>query len=345
MSQTTSVPLTAAYQPPSGAYDEFTENGQTRSHWRFLEEVLNDPGSHWAEEQDSSIRRLLNENAVTYFSDGTLRPWQLDALPFVLEPGEWAALETGLTQRARLLNQIVADLYGPTDLLKGTLPQSLVFANPNYLLPSVGYRAPEHIYLSLLSFDLGRSPDGQWRVLANRTEAPSGLGYALENRIIMSRSVPDLFERGSIARLAHFLRSYSAGMQQTARRNGSEEGLSVILSAGPEQPTYFEQVFLGRYLGFPIVEGADLAVQGGRVYLKTLDGLKPVNLIMRQIESTEMDPMELDAQSMLGAPGLLRAASSGAVMIANAIGSGVVENDAIMSFLPGLCESLVVRSA
>ncbi len=341
MSQTTSVPLTAAYQPPAGVYDEFTDNGRTRDHWRFLEEVLNDPASQWAEEQDASIRRLLNENAVTYFADGTLRPWQLDGLPFVLEPGEWAALETGLVQRANLLNRIVADFYGPTNLLKGTLPQSLVFANSNYLLPSVGYRAPEQTFLSLLSFDLGRTPDGHWRVLANRTEAPSGLGYALENRMIMSRSVPDLFERGSIARLAHFLRSYSTGMQQTARRIGTDEGLSVILSAGPDQSTYFEQVFLGRYLGFPIVEGADLAVQGGRVYLKTLEGLKPVNLIMRQIESMEMDPMELDAQSMLGAPGVLRAASDGNVMVANAVGSGVVENDAIMSFLPGLCENLL----
>ncbi len=344
MSQSSSVPISAAYQPPAGAYDEFSaaaSGGSVRRHWQFMDEVLNDPHSHWAEDQDASIRRLLNESAVTYFADGTRRPWQLDGLPFILDPEEWPALETGLIQRARLLNQIVADLYGPTTLLRGTLPQSLAFANPNYLLPSIGYRAPEGAYLSLLSFDLGRSPDGQWRVLANRTEAPSGLGYALENRILMSRSVPDLFERGSIARLAHFFRSYSAGMQQVARRVGSRDGLSVILSAGPEQSTYFEQAFLGRYLGFPIVEGADVTVQRGRVYLKTLEGLKPINLIMRQIESADTDPMELNAQSMLGAPGLLRAASDGSVMIANAIGSGVVENDAIMSFLPGLAELLL----
>ena len=345
MTQFSTVPITTAYQPPSGSYDEFfapaSGGASVRSHWRFMDEVLNDPHSHWAEDTDASIRRLLNESAVTYFSDGTRRPWQLDGLPFILDPNEWSALETGLIQRARLLNQIVADLYGPTTLLRGTLPQSLAFANPNYLLPSIGYRAPEGAYLSLLSFDLGRSPDGQWRVLANRTEAPSGLGYALENRLIMSRSVPDLFETGSIARLAHFFRGYSAGMQQVARRAGVHDGLSVILSAGPDQTTYFEQTFLGRYLGFPIVEGADITVQKGQVYLKTLEGLKPINLIMRQIESADTDPMELNAQSMLGAPGLLRAASEGSVMIANAIGSGVVENDAIMSFLPGLCESML----
>lgn len=344
MTQSSTVPMTAAYQPPTGAYDEFSApsaDGSVRDHWRFMDEVLNDPHSHWAEDQDASIRRLLNESAVTYYADGTRRPWQLDGLPFILDPNEWPALEAGLIQRARLLNQIVADLYGPTTLLRGTLPQSLAFANPNYLLPSVGYRAPEGAYLSLLSFDLGRTPDGQWRVLANRTEAPSGLGYALENRMIMSRSVPDLFDRGSIARLAHFFRSYSTGMQQVARGVGTHDGLSVILSAGPEQSTYFEQTFLGRYLGFPIVEGADITVQKGQVYLKTLEGLKHINLIMRQIESADTDPMELNAQSMLGAPGLLRAASEGSVLIANAIGSGVVENDAIMSFLPGLSESLL----
>ena len=341
MTQSSTAPISAAYQPPAGVYDEFFAEGSARQHWRFMDEVLNDPHGQWAEDQDASIRRLLNESAVTYFSDGSRRPWQLDGLPLILDPNEWPALETGLIQRARLLNQIVADLYGPTTLLRGTLPQSLAFANPNYLLPSIGYRAPEGAYLSLLSFDLGRSPDGQWRVLANRTEAPSGLGYALENRLIMSRSVPDLFERGSIARLAHFFRSYSVGMQQTARRVGSHDGLSVILSAGPDQSTYFEQTFLGRYLGFPIVEGADITVQKSQVYLKTLEGLKPINLIMRQIESADTDPMELNAQSMLGAPGLLRAASDGSVMIANAVGSGVVENDAIMSFLPGLCQQLL----
>lgn len=341
MSQSQTLPFASRYEPPAGVYDECFADGQVRGHWGFLQDVLNDPQNRWAEAQDTSIRRLLKESAVTYFSDGTERPWQLDGLPFVLDSTEWTHLEAGLVQRARLLNQIVADLYGPASLLRGTLPQALAFANPNYLLPSIGYTAPDDVYLSLLCFDLGRSPDGQWRVLSNRTEAPSGLGYALENRMIMSRSVPDLFERGSIARLAHFFRSYSAGMQQLGRQAGSTDGLSVILSAGPDQATYFEQAFIGRYLGFPIVEGTDITVQRGHVYLKTLEGLKPINLIMRQIESADADPMELNAQSMLGAPGLLRAAGQGAVMIANAIGSGVVENDAIMSFLPGLADSLL----
>ncbi len=343
MSQTggTSALFAATYEPPTGVYDEFLADGQVRPHCRFLAEALQDPDGSWARAQDASIRRLLKESAVTYLADGTRRPWELDGLPFILEAGEWAHLEAGLIQRARLLNRIVADLYGAAELLQGTLPLALAFANPNYLLPSIGYQPPDGAFLNLLAFDLGRSPDGQWRVLSNRTEAPAGLGYALENRMTMSRSVPDLFDRGSIARLAHFFRSYSTHLQQLGGRVGNGEGLAVILSAGPEQSTYFEQAFLGRYLGYPIVEGADLAVQQGQVYLKTLEGLKPIHLILRQIESDQTDPMELDAQSLLGAPGLLRAAAGGRVMVANAIGSGVVENDAIMSFLPGLAEQLL----
>ncbi|MFV2090149.1 MAG: circularly permuted type 2 ATP-grasp protein, partial [Pseudomonadales bacterium] len=230
------------------------------------------------------------------------------------------------------------------NLLEAALPQALAFANPNYLLASCGYQAPEGTFLNLLAFDLGRTPDGQWRVLSNRAEAPAGLGYTLENRMIMSRSVPDLFERGNIARLAHFFRTYSASLQRLGALNSTRDGLTVILSAGPDQSTYFEQTFLGRYLGYPIVEGADLAVQNNQVYLKTLEGLKPVNLVVRQIESRDIDPLQLNAQSMLGVPGILQAASLGNVMVANGIGSGVVENDAIMSFLPGLSEALLGES-
>lgn len=339
--ESTSSLFANRYAPPAGVYDEFLDGGEVRPHWSFMGEVLHDPHGGWAQAQDESIRRLLSESSVIYFADGARRPWELDGLPYILDPSEWEMLEAGLLQRAHLLNRIVADLYGPASLLQGILPQALAFANPNYLLPSRGYAPPNGTFLTLLSFDLGRSPDGQWRVLSNRTEAPSGLGYALENRMIMSRSVPDLFERGSIARLAHFFRSYSAAAQLLGSQAGSSDGLSVILSGGVDQSTYFEQAFLGRYLGFPLVEGADLTVRQGHVYLKTLEGLKPVNLIMRHIDSDQLDPMELDAQSMLGTPGLLRVASQGRVMIANAIGSGVVENDAIMSFLPGLAEHLL----
>lgn len=330
----------ANYQHPPDVYDEILGPHGVRGHWSFMREILQDPTTDWAKTLDQTVRRLLQENAVTYLADGTKRPWQLDGLPFILDATDWAQLEAGLVQRARLLNTIVGDFYGARTLLHGQLPSALAFANPDYLLPSCGYQAAAGIYLNLLAFDLGRSPDGQWRVLSNRTEAPSGLGYTLENRMIMARSVPELFERGSIARLAEFFRQYSENLQQLAGGHAGGQALTVILSGGPDQSTYFEQTFLGRYLGFPVVEGADLTVRDNQVFLKTLEGLKPIALISRYIDSVDSDPLELRGKSLLGAPGLLAAASRGNVRIANAIGAGVVENDAVMSFLPGLCQHL-----
>ncbi len=329
------------YRSSSGVYDEFMVKGKLRKHWGSIGETLLRKGTDWAANLDTSVRRLLEENAVTYLADGTRRPWQLDGLPYLLDPSEWQTLETGLIQRARLLNAIVADLYGPQTLLKGDLPPALTFANPDYLLPCCGYQAPEGVFLHLLAFDLGRSPDGQWRVLSNRTEAPSGLGFALENRMIMARCLPELFDRGSVSRLAHFFRSFSDNLQRLGTLSTAGDGLAVILSGGPEDAIYSEHTFLGRYLGFPVVEGADLTVRDGRLYLKTLEGLKIINLITRQIESADCDPLELRPRSMQGAPGLLRTAIHSHVVVANAIGSGVVENDAIMSFLPGLCVNLL----
>lgn len=324
--------------PDGPGYDEYA-NGGVRSHWASVAGLLNDETR--AASLNRTVRSLLRESDTGQANDAASRPWGLDSLPFMLDPQEWHQLEAGLTQRARLLNAIVADFYGAGELLRGRLPVSLAFANPNYLLPSCNYQVPDSRYLTLLAFDLGRSPDGQWRVLSNRAEAPSGLGYALENRMTMSRSVPELFETGSIARLAHFFREYSNHLRFLASQTSTGDELAVILSAGPDQSTYFEQAFLGRYLGIPIVEGADLTVRNNRVYLKTLEGLKPVSLIMRQIESAECDPLELKPNCMTGTPGLLAAARSASVLVTNSIGSGVIENDAIMSFLPGLCETLL----
>ncbi|MDH3640576.1 MAG: circularly permuted type 2 ATP-grasp protein [Gammaproteobacteria bacterium] len=329
------------YRPPAGVYDELMQGDALRPHWGFLAGHLRPGSDGWARNLNHTVAQLLEESAVTDLAEGKRRPWRLDALPYVLDPNDWQLLERGLTQRARLLNATVADLYGAQSMLKSSMPPALAFANPDFLLPSCGYAAPDDVYLHLLAFDLGRSPDGQWRVLANRTEAPSGLGYTLENRLIMARCVPELFDQGSIARVAHFFRAYGDNLQHLGEQSGAASGLSVILSGGPDQPTYFEHTFLGRYLGHPVVEGADLTVRDGKVFLKTLEGLKPISLIARHIESVDCDPLELRVRSMHGAPGLLRAAANGSVTIANAIGSGVVENDAFMSFLPGLCESLL----
>jgi uncharacterized circularly permuted ATP-grasp superfamily protein/uncharacterized alpha-E superfamily protein len=239
-------------------------------------------------------------------------------------------------QRATLLNAIVADIYGAQRVLaEQLLPPALVFGTPEFLTPCHGIPARDGIFLHFLAFDIGRSHDGRWWVLSHRVQAPSGVGYALENRIIASRCLPELFNDANVHRLAPFFRSYSEYLLSLA---GHDERLAVVLSPGPTKETYFEHAFLGRYLGYPVVEGGDLTVRDRRVYLKTVEGLKLVDLILRRIPSDTCDPLELRVDSLQGVPGLLQAARAGEVVIANAIGSGVIENEAIMSFLPGLSQ-------
>jgi uncharacterized circularly permuted ATP-grasp superfamily protein/uncharacterized alpha-E superfamily protein len=324
--------LLNAYAAPVGAYDELTDGVRLRDHWRSLFDYME------AENIQPRLRRPASDWAAEH-----TRPWQHDALPFVMEDTEWRTLSQGLEQRARLLNALVADLYGQQKLFaERSLPPGLLYANPEFLLAAQGTCPPDDVYLHLIAFDLGRSPDGQWRVLANRTEAPIGLGFSLENRILTARAMNELFNRAGITRLSGFLGRYRRKLQALGRlARQTEENLTVILSNGPDAPDYFEHAYLGRYFGFPVVEGADLTVRDGGVYLKTLEGLKAIGAIARRIDSAASDPLECDPHSLAGTAGLLQVAASGNVMMANAIGSGVVENEATMAFLPGLSERLL----
>ena len=335
--------MVAGYRPPRDTYDEMlSADGSLRPHWRTFIRGLTAMGGEGRAQAAETAARMLRDNDVTYVargSDGeTARQWRLDMLPLLMSSTEWHALETGLIQRARLLNMIVADMYGPQQLLKSrSVPPALVFGNPEFLLPCHGVGAREDTFLHLLAFDLGRSPDGQWWVLSNRAQSPAGAGYALENRIITSRCLPEMFESCNVHRLASFFHGFSENL---LRLGGRDDHLAVVLSPGPSR-SYFEHAFLGRYLGYPVVEGADLTVRAGRVYLKTLEGLKPVELILRRVESNLCDPLELRVDSSVGVAGLLQAARENEVVIANAVGSGVVENEAIMSFLPSLSRQVL----
>lgn len=336
-------PLTGSYRPAPGGFDEMlAADGQLRPHWRQFIDGFTAMGSDGRVHAVETAQRMLHDNDVTYVApsnDETARPWQLDMLPLLMAGPEWHALEVGLTQRARLLNMIVADLYGPQQLLKSrSVPPALVFGNPEFLVPCHGVGTRDGTFLHLLAFDLGRSPDGQWCVLGNHTQAPLGAGYALESRIIASRCLPDVFAGCNVHRLAPFFRAFSENLLSLG---GREDHLAVVLSPGPGLQSYFEHAFLGRYLGYPVVEGADLTVRAGRVFLKTLEGLKPVDLILRRVESNLCDPLELRVDSSFGVAGLLQAAREGEVVIANALGSGIVENEALLSFLPGLCRQVL----
>ena len=269
------------------------------------------------------------------------RPWELDMVPLLVPPDEWRSLETGLAQRAKLFNLILTDLYGPQRLLRdGLIPPGLVFANPGFLRSCHGLRVPGEIYLHLHAVDLARAPNGQWWVLGDRTQSPSGSGYALENRIVLSGILPDEFRDSQGQRLASFFRIHRDTLRHLAPHHSDNPNV-VLLTPGPHNETYFEHAYLARYLGFTLVEGGDLTVRDRRVFLKTLEGLQSVDVIFRRVDDSFCDPLELRGDSFLGVPGLVEAARAGNVAIANALGSGVIESPAFLAFLPSLCRHLL----
>jgi uncharacterized circularly permuted ATP-grasp superfamily protein/uncharacterized alpha-E superfamily protein len=334
------------YQPRPGFHDEMlAPDGTVRPHWRPLIEPLVQMGGAGFARRWQEGRRLIHENGTTYnvYSDprNTDRPWPVDPIPLMLDRVEWAAIESAIIQRATLLNAILADLYGSQELLSdGLIPPELVFPNPAFLRPCCHVPVPGGVHLHIYAADLARSPDGHWWVIADRTQAPSGAGYALENRLVSARVLPDIFRAGHIHRLATFFQTYRETLRSLAPGH-KENPRIVLLTPGAYNETYFEHAFLARYLGYTLVEGADLTVRDNRVYLKTLRGLLPVDLIVRRQDDTYCDPLELRGDSMLGVPGLMQAIRSGTVTVANALGSGLVESAAPASFLPGLCQHIL----
>ncbi len=315
---------------------------EPRPHWAGLIESLHAIGSQELARRWATAERRISENGVTYnvYEDtlGANRPWSLDLIPLLIAAKEWRFIEAGIIQRAQLLELTLADLYGPQKLVKdGCIPPALLFANPEFLRPVAGV-APQGSYLHLLAVDLARSPDGQWWVLADRTQAPSGAGYALENRIIVADVLPELFRGSNVQRLAPFFRAQRDALTRLAHCDNPR---IVLLTPGPFNETYFEHSYLARYLGFTLAEGADLTVRDRRVYLKTVEGLQQVDVILRRVDDNFCDPLELRGDSFLGVAGLVEAVVAGNVKVANALGSGLIETAAIMPFLPGLSRHLL----
>jgi uncharacterized circularly permuted ATP-grasp superfamily protein/uncharacterized alpha-E superfamily protein len=334
------------YRPETSVYDESVLTpGAPRPHWRSFISSFENLGREELLLRWENGRRIIREHGVTYnvYGDpqGMDRPWELDMVPLLLPPSEWLLIEAGLSQRAKLFNLILADLYGQQRLLRdGLIPPALVFANPGFLRACHGLRVPGEIYVHLHAVDLARSPDGQWWVLGDRTQSPSGSGYALENRIVLSRILPDEFRDSQVQRLASFFRIHRDTLRNLAP-NRSDNPNVVLLTPGPHNETYFEHAYLARYLGFTLVEGGDLTVRDRHVFLKTLEGLQPVDVIFRRVDDTFCDPLELRSDSFLGVPGLVEATRAGNVSIANTLGAGLIESPAFLAFLPGLCRHML----
>ena len=333
------------YAPVEGFWDEaLLAPGRPRRHWRKLSVAISRMGLGELERRWHSGQQLIRANGITYnvYGDpkGRERPWQMDPVPLAISGAEWMSIEAAIAQRASLLNTILGDLYGPQTLIRQRhLPAALALASPHFLRPCVGIRPNRGVWLQNYAADLARSPDGRWWVIADRTQAPSGLGYAVENRLVSARTLPSLFSQCRVRQLTRFLEVQREAMLGLASARRWDPRV-VLLTPGPNNETYFEHSFLAKHWGFPLVEGADLTVRDDRVYLKTLDGLQPVDYILRRQDDSFCDPLELRGDSLLGLPGLTRAARAANVVIGNALGSGLVESAAFAAFLPGLCRLL-----
>jgi uncharacterized circularly permuted ATP-grasp superfamily protein/uncharacterized alpha-E superfamily protein len=338
--------LLTGYKRTAGAFDELVgKDGKIYPHYAKLLGELEEFGAAELSRRADASQRFVHEHGITYnvYGDasGMERPWQLDPIPFVIAPEEWHALETGLIQRATLLNKILADCYGAQELIRSRwLSPALVFGQPDFLRPCHGIRVPGDTFLHFYAADLSRSPDGRWWVVSDRTQIPTGAGYALANRLVTSRILPEPFRDNHVHRLAGFFLAGQKALAELAPRQADKARI-VMLTPGPHNETYFEQAYLARYLGYMLVEGQDLTVRDNHVFLKTLSGLERVDVILRRVDDDFCDPLELRNDSILGVPGLVEAVRAGTVVMANALGSGLVQSPAFMSFLPGLCQHLL----
>ena len=335
-------------EPPGATlptrFDELRDaTGELRPHWRAFARTLTALSPEEFEHRQASARATVQDNGVTYnvYDDrgGQARPWQLDIVPFILSAADWKQIEAAVIQRAMLADLILRDVYGPQALIReSVLPPHLVTGHPQFLRPLCGARPARDVHVHLYSADLARGADGSWRVMASRADAPGGLGYALENRLVVSQTFPESFGDMQVARLAAFFNAYR---ESILGLGASRRDRAVLLTPGPYNEAYFEHVYLAHYLGLTLVQGDDLSVRDGEVFLKTLTGLERVAAIFRRVDSDFCDPLEFRGDSALGVPGLTEAVRAGSVVLANALGGGVIESPAMDAYLPNICRALL----
>jgi uncharacterized circularly permuted ATP-grasp superfamily protein/uncharacterized alpha-E superfamily protein len=329
-----SSPWYANYAPLTGVSDEFVgRDGKPRSSWRNFIELLDADDS---ERSLAAADRRIRDIGVTYRVHGEAgeRAWPMSRLPLLIEENDWKEIAAGVAQRASVIEALLADVYGAGHLVAdGILPAPVVAGSRDYLRPLVGLKPPGGHWMHLYAADLGRGPDGRWWVLGDRAQAPSGAGYALENRLVMSRAWPARYRSMNVERLAPFFRAMRSSLAAAAERPHPR---ICLLTPGPYSETYFEQAYLARYLGFLLVEGDDLVVHQGLTHVRTIAGLKRADVIWRRVDSDFIDPLELNGQSRLGVPGLISAMRDGHTVVSNAPGSGFAESRALMSFMPAI---------
>ncbi|MCC5974432.1 MAG: circularly permuted type 2 ATP-grasp protein [Rubellimicrobium sp.] len=335
--------LLAGYAPPPGVADEILDPvGQVRPVWQPFLRHLSGIGPEDLAQRFARGDQYLRDQGVFLRQYGagtsTEREWPLSHVPVLIDEAEWSTITAGLVQRAELLEQVMADLYGPARLVaEGHLPPGLIAGNPEWLLPMVGVAPRGGHYLHFVAFEIGRGPDGRWWVLGDRTQAPSGAGFALENRVSSTRVFSEFYRQAHVHRLAGFFRAFR---DRLIEMQGGGDARVAILTPGPHTDTYFEHAYIARYLGFMLLQGEDLTVIDGQVMVRSVAGPSPVSVLWRRLDASYADPLELDPASRLGTPGLVSALRQGRLTMVNALGSGLLETRALLAFLPRVCEVL-----
>ncbi|WP_454194632.1 circularly permuted type 2 ATP-grasp protein [Nocardia sp. Marseille-Q1738] len=343
---------TAAYdecgRPTASYYDELVDaEGKVRPMWRELSADFVDLGSDGLDRLDSRVRRLVDDDGITYFEAGASAesaapsPWRLDPIPLLVSADDWSRLEAGLEQRSRLLDEVLTDIYGPRRTLSsGLLAPEVVFGNRGYVRAAHGITVPGRHQLFLHACDLSRWGDGRFRVIADRAQVPSGAGYALADRRVVATAIPESFEHANPRPLTPFARAMRAMLIESAQAD-DDEPVIVVLSPGVHSETAFDQAYLASTLGFPLVESADLVVRDGALWMRSLGTLKRVDVVLRRVDAEFSDPLDLRPDSRLGVVGLVEVLRRGAVTVVNTLGSGLLENPALAGFLPRLSRPLL----
>jgi uncharacterized circularly permuted ATP-grasp superfamily protein/uncharacterized alpha-E superfamily protein len=339
--------IVADYRLRPGIPDEMIDpSGKLRPGWAELMSAFDRLGPTELAERFERADQYLRDAGVFYRkydgAEGKERDWPLAHVPLLIGEDDWHQISTGLTQRADLLETVIADIYGDNTLVQqGLLPPELIARNAEFLRPLVGVRPASGHFLHFIAFELGRGPDGAWWVLGDRTQAPSGAGFALENRVATTRALNDIYAGMNVHRLAGFFRAFRDALFGEAKRDGGRVG---ILTPGQLNETYFEHAYIARYLGFMLLEGEDLLVVDGNVMVRTVAGLKPVSVLWRRMDASFADPLELRYDSRIGTPGMVEALRQGSVSMVNALGTGLLETRALAAFMPRIAEKLLGKS-
>jgi uncharacterized circularly permuted ATP-grasp superfamily protein/uncharacterized alpha-E superfamily protein len=339
--------IAADYALLPGIPDEMKDaSGAIRPGWSDLLAGFDELGPEGLSARFERADQYLRDAGVFYRkydgAAGKERAWPLAHVPLIIDENEWATITHGLVQRAEVLERLLADIYGDNQLVaRGVIPPELIARNPEFLRPVVGIKPASGHYLHFCAFELGRGPDGGWWVLGDRTQAPSGAGFALENRVATTRALSDIYSRMHVHRLAGFFRDFRDTLNGDARKHDGRVG---ILTPGQHNETYFEHAYIARYLGFMLLEGEDLVVENGQVMVRTVAGLNPVSVLWRRMDASFIDPLELRYDSRIGTPGLVEALRQRSISMINAIGSGILETRALAAFMPRISQALLGTS-